>query len=67
MNQENFSEMEMLSLQNKVAETKKELFQLRLEASTAQVQNCSLFKKLRRRVARMLTEIRKRNNEKPKG
>ncbi len=56
-------ELEQMSdaeLQGKLENVRRELFSLRLNASTAHIKDYSLFKKLRRDVARILTFLSKK-------
>lgn len=60
MKNENFSNMNVDALQKEAVACKKKLFELRLDASSMQVKDYSQFKKMRKQVARILTEVRKR-------
>ncbi len=56
-------ELEQMSdaeVQGKLENVRRELFSLRLNASTAHIKDYSLFKKLRKDVARILTFLRKK-------
>lgn len=48
---------DMTTLKKEVAETRKELFNIKLTAGSGQVKDSSQFKKLRKKVARLLTQI----------
>lgn len=50
-------EADIKTIQDKVEHFRKELFRLRINASTAHVKDYSQFKKLRRNIARALTII----------
>ncbi len=50
------------TLKQEVLELKKELFNLKLNASTMHVKDYSQFKKLRQRIARALTSFREQAN-----
>lgn len=47
----------MTALNKEVADTRKELFNLKLTAGSGQVKDSSKFKKLRKKVARLLTRM----------
>ncbi len=49
--------LNMQDLQDKLNATRRELFSLRLNASTAHVKDYSQYKKLKKNVARLLTYI----------
>ena len=49
--------VDMTALNKEVAETRRELFDLKLTAGSGQVKDSSQFKKLRRKVARLLTQM----------
>ncbi len=50
-------------LQNKIKENKEELFNLRFQQATGNLEKPSRLRELRREVARMKTIIRERENE----
>ncbi len=50
-------------LQNKIKESKEELFNLRFQQATGNLEKPSRLRDLRRQVARMKTIIRERENE----
>ncbi len=54
---ENYAQMDAQALQSKANELKKELFDLRMQASTMQVKDYSQFCKVRKEVARVLTAL----------
>jgi large subunit ribosomal protein L29 len=55
--------MGTVELQDKLEGIRRELFSLRLNASTAHIKDYSLFKKLRRDVARILTFLRNKQQK----
>ncbi|MEX0849511.1 MAG: 50S ribosomal protein L29 [Candidatus Dependentiae bacterium] len=55
--------MGAVELQDKLEGIRRELFSLRLNASTAHIKDYSLFKKLRRDVARILTFLRNKQQK----
>lgn len=54
---EEFKNMELGELKVKIDSMRRELFSLRLNASTAHVKDYSQFSKIRRRIARALTYL----------
>ena len=54
---ENYPQMNASALQGKADKLKKELFELRMQASTMQVKDNSQFRKVRKEVARVLTAL----------
>ena len=52
-----YSNMDVKALQAKANELKKELFELRMQASSQQVSDYSQFRKVRKDVARVLTAL----------
>jgi len=52
------SELELIS---KIDDLRRELFSLRLHSKTSPLENFTLFKKLRRNIARALTYLRQKN------
>ncbi len=61
--EENLSKMDAAALQTKAAELKRALFDLRMEAGAMQVKDYSQFCKLRKDVARVLTELTARKKQ----
>ena len=57
MNINEFKELDTATLKEKVEQLRKELFRLRINASTAHVKDYSQFEKLRKNIARALTVI----------
>ena len=62
---EELKSMEAPDLKVKVEEWRRELFGLRLNATTAHVKNYSQFKKLRKNIARGLTLLGQKDLEQP--
>lgn len=56
-------QMSDAELHGKLEDVRRELFSLRLNSSTAHIKDYSLFKKLRKDVARILTFLRKKQQE----
>ncbi len=54
---DNYAQMDAKALKNKADELKKELFELRMQASTMHVKDYSQFRKVRKDVARVLTAL----------
>ena len=54
---ENYAQMDAKALSTKADELKKELFEMRLQASTMHVKDYSQFSKVRKEVARVLTAL----------
>ncbi len=52
-----YAQMDAQALSSKAGELKKELFELRMQASTMQVKDYSKFRKVRKEVARVLTAL----------
>jgi ribosomal protein L29 len=52
------NQLNIVDLKSKLDQTRRELFSLRLNSSTAHVKDYSQFSKLRRTIARVLTQIR---------
>jgi len=55
------NELNLTQLQEKVEHLRRELFGLRLNATTSHVKDYSQFEKLKRSIARVLTCIREKN------
>ena len=49
--------VEKTALAQEVAETRRELFNLKLSAGSGQIKDTSQFKKLRKKIARLLTQV----------
>lgn len=62
MKKTDFKTLDTDALKKEVVELKKELFNLKLNASTMHVKDYSQFKKLRRKVAQAMTHLRERKN-----
>lgn len=60
---EEFAQMSVEQLTEKLENLRRELFSLRLNASTAHIKDYSQFKKMRRNIARTLTAIGQRINQ----
>ncbi|MFZ5954090.1 MAG: 50S ribosomal protein L29 [Candidatus Dependentiae bacterium] len=60
---EEFAQMSVEQLAEKLENLRRELFSLRLNASTAHIKDYSQFKKMRRNIARTLTAIGQRINQ----
>ena len=63
MKKNQFSEMSAAELNDKVVELKKELFNLRFQLATGQLQNTAAISACKRDIARVKTIIRQRQNE----
>ena len=59
-NKISFKDMTDAELDSKIAEFKKESFNYRAQAKAGQIENPAKFKELRKNVARVLTEKRRR-------
>lgn len=57
------SELDVEELQRRVAETRRELFNLRFQHATGQLENTGQLKEVRRNIARLLTVL----NQKQRG
>lgn len=60
MKKDNFANLDVNELQKEVVSSKRELFNLKLSASAMLVKDYSQFKKLRAKIARILTLIKQR-------
>ena len=60
---EDFKSMEAGELKTKIESVRRELFSLRLNASTAHVKDYSQFSKLRKKVARAMTYLSKKSGQ----
>lgn len=60
MNADELRGLEKAELADSLEETRRELFNLRFRAATHQLQNPSELRKVRRRIARILTIMRER-------
>ena len=60
---EEFRKLSTEELQNKIKENKEELFNLRFQQATGNLEKPSRLRELRKEVARMKTIIRERENE----
>lgn len=58
-----FAQMNEVELKEKVEAVRRELFSLKLNASTAHVKDYSLFKKLRKNIARGLTMLHQKQQK----
>ncbi len=57
------AQMSKADLHEKLENTQRELFSLKLNASTAHIKDYSLFKKLRKDIARMATILRQKQQK----
>ena len=60
MKKNQFSEMSAAELNDKVVELKKELFNLRFQLATGQLQNTAAIRECKKEIARVKTIIRQR-------
>ena len=61
MNVEQIRNLETSEIENQVKDLKQQLFTLRFQHATGQLENPSELKKIRRTIARMLTVLEQRN------
>ena len=66
MDKQTLKTLDVTALQEKIKDFEKELFHLRLNASSGQVKDSSQFRKLRVGIARAKTFLKKKNVEKTK-
>jgi large subunit ribosomal protein L29 len=56
-------ELDVEELQRRVAETRRELFNLRFQHATGQLENTGQLKEVRRNIARLLTVLNQKQRE----
>jgi large subunit ribosomal protein L29 len=56
-------ELDVEELQRRIAETRRELFNLRFQHATGQLENTGQLKEVRRNVARLLTVLNQKQRE----
>ena len=56
-------EMDVEELQRRVAETRRELFNLRFQHATGQLENTGQLKEVRKNIARLLTVLNQKQRE----
>ena len=61
MNVEEIRNLETSEIENQVKDLKQQLFTLRFQLATGQLENPNELKKIRRTIARMLTVLEQRN------
>ena len=56
-------EMDMQELESRLAETRRELFNLRFQHATGQLENTGQLKEVRKNIARLLTVLNRKQRE----
>ena len=63
MNVAEVSELDVEELQQRVAQTRRELFNLRFQHATGQLENTGQLKEVRKNIARLLTVLNQKQRE----
>ena len=63
MSIENLRELSILELENKILDLKKELMESRFSLATSQIEDTSIFKKIKKEIAQASTLLNEKRNE----
>ncbi len=63
MSIENLRELSIMELENKILDLKKELMESRFSLATSQVEDTSIFKKIKKEIAQASTLLNEKRNE----
>ena len=63
MSIENLRELSIMELENKVLDLKKELMESRFSLATSQIEDTSIFKKIKKEIAQASTLLNEKRNE----
>ena len=63
MSIENLRELSVLELENKILDLKKELMESRFSLATSQIEDTSIFKKIKKEIAQASTVLNQKRNE----
>ena len=63
MSIQNLRELSVMELENKILDLKKELMQSRFSLATSQIEDTSIFKKIKKEIAQANTVLNKKRSE----
>ena len=63
MSIENLRELSIMELENKILDLKKELMESRFSLATSQIEDTSIFKKIKKEIAQANTLLNEKRNE----
>ena len=63
MSIENLRELSIIELENKILDLKKELMESRFSLATSQIEDTSIFKKIKKEIAQASTVLNQKRNE----
>ena len=63
MSIENLRELSIMELENKISDLKKELMESRFSLATSQIEDTSIFKKIKKEIAQASTLLNEKRNE----
>ena len=63
MSIENLRELSIMELENKILDLKKELMEPRFSLATSQIEDTSIFKKIKKEIAQASTLLNEKRNE----
>ena len=63
MSIENLRELSIMELENKILDLKKELMESRFSLATSQIEDTSIFKKIKKEIAQASTLLKEKRNE----
>ena len=63
MSIENLRELSIMELENKILDLKKELMESRFSLATSQIEDTSVFKKIKKEIAQASTLLNEKRNE----
>ena len=63
MSVDNLRELSIMELENKIMELKKELMESRFSLATSQIEDTSVFKKIKKQIAQTSTILNEKRNE----
>ena len=63
MSIENLRELSIMELENKILDLKKELMESRFSLATSQIEDTSIFKKIKKEIAQASTLLNEKRNE----
>ena len=63
MSIENLRELSIMELENKILDLKKELMESRFSLATSQIEDTSVFKKIKKQIAQTSTILNEKRNE----
>ena len=63
MSIENLRELSIMELENKILDLKKELMESRFSLATSQIEDTSIFKKIKKEIAQASTVLRQKRSE----